>query len=406
MATYVVTLQTGLEKYAKTRAENRTVSVTAPDSRTAMQIAEGKGWSAVRAVPEVEKQKKRIKSFPRKPLIVMCNSVAAMLDAQIPLPRALEFYNARVSREDLRLTLKSVAAAVDRGDHNYKAFAATGRFDSTFIGLVRAGTMASNLSAALRALARRLKTNAEFQGKLRKALLTPCGVLAFLWCLLIYSMTVLIPNVEKMLKDMRAEPDVFSGAVFGFSHFFQAAYIPTTITVIAVLLISWFSVSFRTVIFKLLLSRWKLLREIIRGFRQLTFIGTFEMLIGNNIPIADALDTSSRTLKSTPHEKELLQVKSKLALGMNLGEAVRKYTTFDPQLSHMVEIGEKASNLTEQLRLLRDLYEEETGNRIEFFTGLVGLVSKIVAVSVIGGIYLGSYLPIIMAGIKMMSSGM
>jgi type II secretory pathway component PulF len=406
MATYIVTLQTGLEKYGKSRAKNRTVSLIAPDSRTAMQIAEGKGWSAVRAIPQVEKQKKRIKPFPRKPLIVMCNSVASMLDAQIPLPRALEFYNARVNREDLRLTLKSVAAAVDRGDHNYKAFAATGRFDSTFIGLVKAGTMASNLSAALRALARRLKTNAEFQGKLRKALLTPCGVLAFLWCLLIYSMTFLIPNVEKMINDMRTQPDVFSGAVFAFSHFFQAVYIPTTVTVIALLLGSWLSVSFRTMIFKLLLSRWKLLREIIRGFRQLTFIGTFEMLVGNNIPIADALETSSRTLKNTPHEKELQEVKSKLALGMNLGEAIRKYTTFDPQLSHMVEIGEKASNLTEQLRLLRDLYEEETGNRIEFFTGLVGLVSKIVTVSVIGGIYLGSYLPIIMAGIKMMSSGM
>jgi len=406
MATYVVTLKTGLDKNGKTRAENRTVSVIAPDSRTAMQIAEGKGWSSVRAVPEAEKKKKRVKAFPRKPLIVMCNSVAAMLDAQIPLPRALEFYNARLTKEDLRLTLKSVAAAVDRGDDNYKAFAATGRFDSTFIGLVKAGTLASNLSAALRALARRMKTNAEFQGKLRKALLTPCGVLAFLWCLLTYSMTGLVPNVEKMLNDMRVEPDAFSGAVFAFSHFFQAVYIPTTITVIALLLICWRSFSFRTMIFKLLLS-WKLLREIIRGFRQLTFIGTFDMLVGNNIPIADALDTTSRTLKNTPHEKELQEVKSKLSLGMNFGEAIRKYTTFDPQLSHMVEIGEKASNLTEQLRLLRDLYEEETGNRIEFFTGLVGTMSKIATISVIGAIYIGSYLPIIMAGIKMMgSSGM
>jgi type IV pilus assembly protein PilC len=116
------------------------------------------------------------------------------------------------------------------------------------------------------------------------------------------------------------------------------------------------------------------------------------------------LDTSARTLKNTPHEKELQEVKSKLALGMNLGEAVRKYTTFDSQLSHMVEIGEKASNLSEQLRLLRDLYEEETAQRIEFFTGLVGLVSKVVTVSIIAGVYLGTYLPIIMAGVKMMSS--
>jgi len=48
----------------------------------------------------------------------------------------------------------------------------------------------------------------------------------------------------------------------------------------------------------------------------------------------------------------------------------------------MVEIGEKASNLSEQLRLLRDLYEEETAQRIEFFTGLVGLLSKVLTVSI------------------------
>jgi|SRR6516225_10323142 hypothetical protein len=41
---------------------------------------------------------------------------------------------------------------------------------------------------------------------------------------------------------------------------------------------------------------------------------------------------------------------------------------------------------------------------IEFFTGMVGLSSKIVAL--IGGIYLATYLPVIMAGVKMMSTGM
>jgi len=403
MAADVLAPKTSSRKDGKTGRENRGARVSISETKGAARIIETKARSAVKAA--TEKQKKAT-PFPRKQLIVLCNSVAAMLDAQIPLPRALEFYNARVNKEDLRKTLQSVAAGVDRGDDNHKAFAATGRFDSTFIGLVKAGTMASNLSAALRALARRMKTNADFQGKLRKALLTPCGVLVFLWCLLIYSMTGLVPNVEKMLKDMRVEPDTFSAVVFGFSHFFQAVYIPTTIVTIIFLLLCWRSRSFRDLMFRLLLSRWKLLRAIVMGFRQLTFLGTFDMLIANNIPIADALDTAARTLKNTPHEKELLEAKSKVALGMNLGEAIRKYATFDPQLSHMVEIGEKASNLSEQLRLLRDLYEEETAQRIEFFTGFVGLVSKVATVTLIAGIYLGTYLPIIMAGVKMMAGGM
>jgi type IV pilus assembly protein PilC len=379
--------------------------VSAPTNKSGIQISGAKGLPVVKPVAD-ERKKSKVRPFPLKQLVVLCNSAAAMLDAQIPLSKTLDFYSARLTREDLRLTLKSIAGAVDRGDDNHKAFAATGRFDSTFIGLVKAGTLASNLSAALRALARRMKTNAEFQGKLRKALLTPCAVLAFQWCLLIYSMTGLIPSVEKMLKDMRVEPDAFSGAVFAFSHFFQAVYIPVTIGVIAFAVACWLSRPLRDLMVKAVIGRWKLLGRIVKGFRQLTLIGTFEMLISNNIPIADSLETCSRTLKNTPLEKELLEVKSKVALGMNLGEAVRKYTSVDPQLSHMVEIGEKASNLPEQLRLLRDLYEEETSQQIEIFTGLVGVLSKVGTVTIIGGIYLSTYLPIIMAGVKMMSSGM
>src|SRR3981081_1913955 len=181
MATDVVTPKKGVEKGAKAGLENRGARVSASDSKSAAPITDTKGQPTVKRA--TEKQKKAT-PFPRKQLIILCNSVAAMLDAQIPLPRALEFYNARGNKEKLRKTLQSVAAGVDRGDDNHKAFAATGRFDSTFIGLVKAGTMASNLSAALRALARRMKTNADFQGKLQKALLTPCGVVAFLWCLL------------------------------------------------------------------------------------------------------------------------------------------------------------------------------------------------------------------------------
>ena len=394
MATYVVTLQHGLVKpgkpgkAGKARSESRKIKVTAPDSKTAKQIAESEGWSATLAVPDAVDRKTRPSPFPKKQLIILCKSLASMLDAQIPLPKALEFYMQHLQREDLRLTLKAISVAVARGEEVHKSFDATGRFDSTFVGLVRAGTMASNLSGALRALARRMQINATFTSKIRKAVTTPLVILAFLWLVLIYSMTGLVPNVEKMLTDMRVPPDPFSGAVFAFSHFYKIVYIPASIGIIIFVLVLWRSLAFRTLIFDAVLMRLKLLRGIIRGFRQLTFVGTFKMLISNNIPISDALETCARTLKDTPLEKELMTVKSEMARGLNLGEAIRKFTTVDTQLAFMLEIGEKASNLPEQLRLLRDLYEEETERQIDFFTGFVGVASKIVTVSVIATIYI------------------
>ncbi|MBW0000345.1 MAG: type II secretion system F family protein [Verrucomicrobia bacterium] len=399
MATYLVTL-----KSSGSNPRNRTVQVAAVDGKAAMLVAATGEWQAISATPAKESGKQRIRPFPTKALIVMCNSVASMLDAQIPLPKALEFYLARVTQEDQRLALRSIAVAVERGEDNHKAFAVTRRFDPTFVGLVKAGTMASNLPAAFRALARRMRTNQEFTSKLRKALATPICILAFLWFLLIYSQTSLVPNVEKMLRDMRVQNDPISSFTFGFSHVFQAIWMPATIGWIVLGVMFWRSIAFREKFGKLLMSRWRLLREIVMGFRQLTFVGTFEMLVSNNIPIADALETCANTLRNTPFEKELRVVKEKQALGMNLGEAMRKHTTMDPQLTHMIEVGEKASNLNEQLLLLRNLYEEETAQRIELFTGLVGVMSKLVTVSIIGFIYLGAYMPIVLAGPKMMQA--
>src|SRR6202044_2618650 len=131
-------------------------------------------------------------------------------------------------------------------------------------------------------------------------------------------------------SDMHVEPDPFSGAIFAFSHFFKAVYGPTSIGIIIFGLALWQSFPFRTAVFTFLLKHWKLLRQIILGFRQLTFIGTFEMLLSNNVPISDALETCALTVKKTPLEKELLNVRSQMLLGLNHGEAIRKYTSVDP----------------------------------------------------------------------------
>jgi len=61
---------------------------------------------------------------------------------------------------------------------------------------------------------------------------------------------------------------------------------------------------------------------------------------------------------------------------------------------------EKASNLPEQLRLLRDLYEEENGTADRLFYRFVGVASKIVTVSGDRHDLHRTYMPIILAGPK------
>jgi len=65
MATYLVTLQHGLGKPGKARSESRKIKINAPDSKTAKQIAESEGWSAILAV-RTRTLENKLARFPRR----------------------------------------------------------------------------------------------------------------------------------------------------------------------------------------------------------------------------------------------------------------------------------------------------------------------------------------------------
>ena len=92
MATYVVTLKQGFGKTGKSRSrENRTVTVVASDSKTPGRSPKQKAGRQFRRFRQRRVKKNGHHPFPRKPLIIMCKSLAAMLDARSRFPRPWSF---------------------------------------------------------------------------------------------------------------------------------------------------------------------------------------------------------------------------------------------------------------------------------------------------------------------------
>ena len=89
--------------------------------------------------------------------------------------------------------------------------------------------------------------------------------------------------------------------------------------------------------------------------------------------------------------------------GLPFSEAVRKFTSCDPQVSHMVSIGERSSSLDEQLKLLTVMYEEDVDQCVTDFTQAVNLVALITACILIAMVFIGAFLPIFLMGPKMMN---
>lgn len=389
------------------------MSITAATSSAAQAAAKSRKGASAKSAPVASASKgglfssKRVKPFPQKELIKFCRGMASMLKAQINTSDALKYYAQDQPNAEVQSALKQISKMIDAGAPAYAAFGKTGKFDDKLVGLIKAGCDSGQLHKAFAAISDRLKKEAEFKAKVRKAILLPILVILALIGIFIGAQLKVVPQIEGILGDFAAEPDAFTKIVFTISHVVQKIW-PLIIISIAAFGVSLFKFAkFRDGIVYLMMSKWRLLRNLLMGLRQMLFLGTLHMLHANGITLAKAVKTAAESVKGTPLYHELLDAgKRYQQSGLPFSESIRKFTSCDPQVSHMIAIGERSSSLEMQLDLLTEMYEEDVEQLVTDFTNVVNLIAIALAGALISFVFIGAFLPIFLMGPKMMNSGM
>lgn len=350
----------------------------------------------------------RKSKFPTKELIKLSRGLGSMLRANINTADAIKYYSSGHPSPLVRGTLKSVRENIEGGLPAYSAFEKTERFDDKFISLVRAGCDSGQLSKAFESIAKTLKKEAEFKSKMRKATMMPSIIIFALIMLFIGAQLQIIPQIEKILDDMNQEPDAISGFLFKLSHLTQKIWVLLVGSMLGAVFSFLFIEKVRNGVTFFMMSKWRLLKKLIMGMRQLLFLGSLEMLHSNGINLSRAVEISAESLKGTPMFEELIQAGQRyVETGLPFSEAIRKFTSCDPQVSHLIAIGERSSSLGEQLHLLNEMYEEDVEQIVQQFATTVNLIVMMMAALLITAVFIGAFLPIFLMGPKMMSgSGM
>lgn len=345
--------------------------------------------------------------FPRKELIKFCRAMASMLKAQINTSDAIKYYAQGHPSAEIRKTLTEIKTMIDSGAPTYAAFAKTNKFDDKFISLVRAGTDSGQIHKAFDSISHRLKKESEFRSKMRKATILPAIIICALVGLFIVAQVKIVPEVEGMLKDVKQEPDPLCAKLFTISHVVQKVWPFFLCAAAAAGLCVAMVGKVRVFIVNMAMSKWRLLRQLLMGMRQMLFLGTLNMLHSNGITLVKSIEIAATALKGTPMCQELVEAGQRYhTTGLPFSEAVRKYTSCDAQVAHMISIGERSSSLDAQLEMLTGMYEEEVDQLIGEFAAVVSFISLVFAAVLISFVFIGAFLPIFLMGPKMMNAGM
>ncbi|RBP36382.1 type II secretory pathway component PulF [Roseimicrobium gellanilyticum] len=385
------------------------IDVEAHNREQAAMLSERAGFrvALVKPIPMGDRKLKGKKNISRKELVKMFRALASMLRANISTADALMYYAQGLPDALLQGSLMSIRNRLEAGMPVHIAFAKERKFDTTIITMIEAGADAGKLHEAFTSMARKIKVEMAFSSKLRNALLVPCLVILFQIGLFIWSQISVVAQVEDTLKSIKQEPDALSKVIFSFSHVVRATW-PFFIIALTAFIVGLFrSPNLRQTLLNFGMEKWRLLKKLVMGLRQTAYIGTLQMLYANGINLARASMLAAKVVQGTPTYAPLVEASQIYeGSGLPFAEALKKRPILDPQVMHMISIGERSASLPEQLEMLRDIYEEDTAQVMSDFTQIINVITLMCAMFLIGLVFAGAMLPIMLMGPKMMQSGM
>ena len=347
----------------------------------------------------------RVKPFKKKELVQMFRSLASMLRAQISTADAIKYYAHGHSNKVLVSTLNEVYSDVNKGVPIHAAFRRSEKFDDMTVGLIQAGGDTGQLDTAFAELAKRIKSEIHFRKKIRKLIMMPCIVIPILTGAFIASQVKIVPQVETMMAGM--EPKGLVKLSFQVSHVVQAIWPIVVLIMVATGITIWKSISIKNMIINLAMAKFRVVRSMIMSLRQMTFLSTIRLLYSNGINLAKSLRVGAVSVKTTPFYDELRKAADIYEKsGVPLSSAFAKYTSVDPQVVHMLAIGERSASLDTQLQMLSEMFEEDAEQLMDDFSQFISLVVMIIAVLLIAAVFLGTFMPIFMMGPQMMQEAM
>lgn len=349
----------------------------------------------------------KAKVFSQKDLIQFYRGVSSMLKAQINTADALKYYADGLPNKQMSECLLQVRKQINGGVSIHQAFKTTNRFDDMTLGLIKAGVESGRLFEAFNDLAQRCATQMAFKKKIRKATLIPSIVMPTLIGLFIYSQVKIVPQVKGMVDNGDYQPTGLVKFFFDMSDTVIKIWPMLVLTLLSIVIILAISSKLRAAITGITMSRWGLLRRMIMGLRQMTFLGVIRLLNDNGINLSKSIRTSAVAVTGTPFHSELIEAADKYEkAGVPLSIAFSKYTSVDDQVVHMLSIGEKSASLGIQLKMLTQMYEDDCEQVMEDFTNTVSFVVLLLAVSLVALVFLSTFMPIFLMGPEMMKQSM
>lgn len=321
----------------------------------------------------------------------------SLLDAGVPLERALRLLEHQISTSLLKRTVAAIAESVREGKSLAEALSASPKiFSATYVSMVRVGEEAGLLADMLGRLAKSLDEEYQLRSRLKATMVYP----VFLSCVGLGTVTVLmvwiIPKFSSFFASLEHQLPLPTRLVIEMSSILARAWPFALIAGALIVLFALRLLKIRTVrcAFDKFCLRTPVVGGLIIKSQLAQLMRTLGILLSHGVNMLSALSITGETLSNTYIADQVHKAYHQVAKGEKLHECFSEDRVFPATMLGVIAIGHETGNLPRMLLRVSEQYELQTERQIKALTSMIEPVMILVMGSIVGFIVVSMLMPI------------
>lgn len=331
-------------------------------------------------------------------LSVFCRQFQSILAAGVTIVEALGMLVDQTENKVFAKAIKETQTSVQKGSTLAEAMKAHPKvYPAILVNMVEAGEASGSLEVAMERMSIQFEKSARLKALVKKAMMYPIVIIIVAIGVLIAMSLLVIPQFAEMFESMGSELPGITKAVMAFSDFLMHKWylLILIVVVVGIAVTAFAKTEMGQVVFGTIAIKAPIFGKLSVKSASASFARTISTLMGAGIPLSEALDITSRSMKNIHFKRALQAAKKEVEQGTNLSEPLRRSGLFPMMIPQMIKIGEETGNIDGMLIKAADYYEDE----VEIATGSLTTLMEPLIIVVMGVIVavlvLAMYMPMI-----------
>ena len=331
--------------------------------------------------------------------ILFARNLGAMIEAGLPISRALFVIEKQSRNQKFKSILKSVQSSIKHGNNLSSSLSKYPKvFSKIFTAMVKAGEESGSLSESLKVVSTQMEKTYLLKRKIRGALMYPGIILTAMIIIGILMLIYVVPTLTATFKELEIDLPASTRAIILISDFLKDHTFIFLFGIFAIVggLYAWSQDPKGKRSLDYIFLHIPLISNLVRETNSARTARTLSSLLSSGIEVVNALEITKDVVKNSYYKEVLSKAENKIQKGVSLSKIFEEESDIYPIfVSEMVSVGEETGKLSDMFQRVAIFYEEDIDQKTKnmstiiepFLMIFIGVVVGFFALSMITPTY-------------------